>query len=203
MHNNQIITILGRKGSGKTYLARYLCQSAKRLVVYDPRGNFSKCGLVVDNKNDFIRYLEQQQNKNFRIIYQPKFLLGQDRSVSEEHFNFVGRCIGRLKNILFVIDEVHLFSNQKENGNMLKDFIVMGRQVGISIISTTIRYTNVTTDMRNNSDVLISFQCQEPSDVDYLRKRFGNLADELPTLPSYHFIMKRSDSPTATKERPV
>src|SRR3989338_3842726 len=103
---NEIIIILGRKGSGKTHLARQMASSATRLIVFDPPRQFSVDGVVIADALSFAEYLSQAQAPNFRIIYQPVMTVRGDVDLLLQEFNFVSRCVGRLRNVLFVIDEI-------------------------------------------------------------------------------------------------
>ena len=204
MPNNRITVIIGRKGCGKTYLAKHLCKDKKSLAVFDPGDNFSDCGLVIGNPYDLAVYTKQQKDKNFRIIYQPEGVnIGSKKDIIEESFDFFLRNVANLLYVCVVVDEIHLVASQKSNNFLLRNFSNMGRKPEISMIVTSIRYTDVIVPMRANADEFISFQAEEPADVDYLRKKWGTIADELESLPPYHFIRKRSDQLKATKERPV
>ena len=186
---NEIIIILGRKGSGKTHLARQMASSATRLIVFDPQRQFSVDGVVIDDALSLAEYLSQAQAANFRIIYQPVMTVRGDVDLLLQEFNFVSRCVGRLRNVLFVIDEIDRCVGRDF---VFKNLIQTGRHRQISVIATTIRYTDATRDMTAQADTIISFQCTEPGDVRYFRERLGEIAERLPSLPLYHYVRKEA-----------
>lgn len=191
---NKIIAVLGRKGSGKTYLARKMVEGVPRLLCFDPQKEFTDCGVVITDWVSLAEYLAESSTGKFRIVYQPQFQVSGDEDLILKEFNFVCRCVGRQKNMVFVVDEIDRCINRDYT---MKNLIQTGRHSGISIVATTIRYTDTTRDFTAQCDSVISFQCTEPGDVRYFRDRFGDLAEQLPNLPLYHYVRKDADKPTA------
>jgi energy-coupling factor transporter ATP-binding protein EcfA2 len=184
---NEIIIILGRKGSGKTHLARQMAALAGRLIVFDPQRQFTAEGVVINDALSLAEYLSLIQSNNFRVIYQPEMTVRGDVDLLLREFNFVCRCVGRLRDVLFVIDEIDRCVGREY---IFKNLVQTGRHNQISIVATTIRYTDATRDMTAQADTIISFQCTEPGDVRYFRDRLGDMAERLPSLPPYHYIRK-------------
>lgn len=184
---NKILAILGRKGSGKTYLARQMINKAPRLIVFDPQRQFTDCGVVIEDRLSLAEYIAAISGGDFRIIYQPVFDVRGDEDLIQVEFSFICRCVGRMSSLVFVIDE---FDRCIGRDYTMKNLIQTGRHAGISIIATTIRYTDATRDFTAQADAVISFQCTEPGDVRYFRDRFGDMAERLPYLPLYHYIRK-------------
>lgn len=184
---NEIVIILGRKGSGKTHLARQMAAEASRMIVFDPQRQFSAEGVVINDGLSLAEYLSLIQNNSFRIVYQPVMTVRGDVDLLLQEFNFVSRCVGRLRDVFFVIDEIDRCVGRDY---VFKNLIQTGRHRQISIVATTIRYTDATRDMTAQADTIISFQCTEPGDVRYFRERLGDIAERLPSLPLYHYVRK-------------
>lgn len=196
---NKIIAVLGRKGSGKTYLARKMVENVTRLIVFDPQAEFTSCGVVIHDRLSLVEYITEVGAGSFRIVYQPQFQVRGDEDLILVEFSFLCRVVGRLKNLVFVIDE---FDRCIGRDYTMKNLIQTGRHSGISIIATTIRYTDATRDFTAQADTIISFQCTEPGDVRYFRDRFGEMAERLPALPIYHYIRKEAGEIDAKEYAP-
>lgn len=196
---NKIIAILGRKGSGKTHLARKMVENASRVVFFDPQRQFTDCGVVINDWVSLVEYIEEVRSGSFRIVYQPQFQVRGDEDMILKEASFVSRCVGKQMNLVFVIDEIDRCIGRDYT---IKNLGQTGRHSGISIIATTIRYTDTTRDFTAQCDSVISFQCTEPGDVRYFKDRFGDLALRLPNLPLYHYIRKDSDKSEAYEYAP-
>lgn len=192
---NEFVVILGKKGQGKThYLKNYVAQKP-RVFYYDPKRQFSDRGIIINNTADLLQYIRQRSRSSFSIVYQPDFGL-QDRDVIREEFREVSKIISIMKNIYFVIDEIHTcIEKNSEKNYYLNNIINAGRHSEISLVMTTIRYTQVDRDITAQSDKIVLFRTQEISDIKYFRERIGELAEQLPTLhPFYHIIYEDGEA---------
>lgn len=187
--NNEFIVILGRKNQGKTYYARHIIKDKKRVIVYDPKRQFSNCGVIVDNSVDFFKYLKANREGTFRIIYQPVSFFGEINIIKRD-FKKICKPISALKEICFVIDEINLCTSPRNYDNeWFISVIDSGRHNGQSLIATTLRYAGIDCDIRANADRLVIFRVEENTDIDYFKKRIGPVAADLPSLPRMHYIM--------------
>lgn len=198
---NEIITILGKKGSGKSVMARYYVRDKRRLVVYDPMMQFSSLGVVINNRLDLCHYLKLNMRRSFRVVYQPIIGLREDDFVKTE-FREICRILSCFSNIYFMVDEIDncLSPRGKDNG-FFSNMIQRGRHDQISIVATTIRYTDVSRSLTAQADIIICFHTHEPSDVKYFRNYLGAFADQLPALPPYHFI--KYEKGQVTRHEPI
>jgi len=198
---NEIVVILGKKGSGKTVMAREIVKGQSRLVVYDPMRQFSDCGAVITSRASLIRYLWENRRGRFRAVYQPHIGL-DDRDVVREEFREVCRYMNAIQNVWFMVDEIDncLDPRDRQNG-YFKNIVQRGRHDRISIVATTIRYTDVQRGLTAQADKIICFHTHEPSDIEYFRAYFGALADDLPMLPPYHFVMYEKGQ--ASRHEPI
>lgn len=197
---NEIIVILGRKGSGKTYLARRIMADKRRLIVFDPKWQLSDLGLVIHNPIDLISYIKANHSGSFRVVYQPDVDIQEEGALFRD-FQDVVACAYYTKNLYLFLDEIYLYTSRTKRGNVLENIINSGRHDQISIVATTIRHTDTSRNLTAQADMLIAFQIQEPSDIEYLKTYFGPLAEKLPTLPARCFI--KFHHGTASEERPV
>ncbi len=198
---NEIIVILGKKGSGKSVMARHYVKDKRRLVVYDPMRQFSDCGVVISGRVDLLYYLRDNQRGSFRAVYQPEIGLREDDFVKTE-FREICQAVSCLKNIYFMVDEIDncLAPRQQDNG-FFQNIIQRGRHDQISLVATTIRYTDVQRNLTAQADAIICFHTHEPSDVQYFKSYFGDMARELPALPPFHFI--KYEKGQVTRHAPI
>lgn len=187
MHN-EIIVILGKKGSGKSVMARHYATGKRRLIVYDPMRQFTALGVVVSRAVDLAHYLRANGHGIFRVIYQPYVGQREDDFVKEE-FKNACKLVSCMKNIYFMVDEIDncLDPRDRDNGPF-KNMIQRGRHDQISLITTTIRYTDVQRNLTAQADLIICFHTHEPADVQYFKAYLGGMAQDLPALPPYHYI---------------
>jgi len=186
---NEITVILGKKGSGKTFLAKRLVTPCRRLICYDPMHQFGDIGVTVSQFSDLVAYVVANKRQPFRVVYQPEIPAGSSGDIVSAEFVKVCDLVNRLVNVYFLVDEIDncLPPRDKENG-FFKNMIQRGRHAAVSLVATTIRYTDTQRNLTAQADKIVCFHTHEPSDVKYFRAYFGKLADELPTLPPYHFI---------------
>lgn len=200
----EIILVLGKSGSGKTVWVRNEIQSKRRLFVFDIKRQFSDAGVCIYDMPSLAEYLYSNHRGRFRIIYQPEIVFDDRVDIAKEQFKDVCRGLHNVSDFYFVVDEVDRVLPESKNDRVFWDnFVNRGRHESVSIMTTTIRYTDVTRGMTSNYDRLILFRTQEPNDIRYFQTHLGDRAKDLPSLPLYHYIEKRSDEPDVHIQRPV
>lgn len=198
---NEIVVILGKKGSGKSIMARHYVKDKRRLVVYDPMRQFSDLGIVVESRRDFLEYLIGSYDGKFRIVYQPVFEMASHDIIATE-FQWICHSVSCLKEIYFMVDEIDSCLSPRDQENFyFKNMVQRGRHSGISLVTTTIRYTDVQRNLTAQADTIICFHTHEPADTRYFRGYFGAMAEDLPALPPYHFI--KYEKGQVTKNDPI
>jgi AAA+ ATPase superfamily predicted ATPase len=193
---NEIIVILGRKGCGKTTLLRKFVSEKKRVIFFDPIGQFSD-GVIIVDPLSLLRFLQINCEKQYRIIYNPDpdsyvadGLLDdtKEKDYIKRHFAALCEIVRNLYNVYFAVDEVDLVTRPGECPNSFRSIIAHGRHSCISIVATTRRQTETSRLLTSQADVLISFEQHEPADIKYLATFFGEKADGLRTLEKYTYL---------------
>lgn len=160
---NEIITILGKKGGGKTSLAANLTNESNRLIIFDYNREYER-GLIVTNPPQLSRELQKYYETAFRIIYRP-----DDSLLIDEHFSGFSKIAYAMSNYTLVIEEIDLVASAGFMPDGLQKIINYGRHKGISLIGLSRRAFKVPRDLTSNSDkVIIAGPLNEPRDIKYL-----------------------------------
>ena len=193
---NEIIVILGRKGCGKTTLLRKYISGKKRVILWDPIGQFAD-GVIISDPVSLLRFLQINCEKSYRIIYNPEpearvpADLVEDKKETDyikRHFAALCEIVRSLYDVYLAVDEVDLVTKAWECPNSFRSLIAHGRHSLISIVATTRRQTETARLLTSQADILISFEQHEPSDIKYLATFFGKKANELKTLKKYSYL---------------
>ncbi|MFW6025339.1 MAG: helicase HerA domain-containing protein [Candidatus Woesearchaeota archaeon] len=189
--DNTIYTILGKKGSGKSYLTAQIIQ-----YFYDH--NLRDHIILLDNSKDyitdknlnFLSYLEiekiKDQYKKFNLLkfinqYQHSLLdfSGLTRSKFYEISNNIAEQIyNKTENILLIVDECYMFLPKGQNKeNSFEQLISGGRKKGIDQIYITQRAQQMNLLIYDQTDYLISFRMQEDRSIKKIRKFFPEIKE--------------------------
>lgn len=163
---NEIITIFGRKGQGKTCLAKYLafknCNSP--FIIVDPLGQFES-GKIFNSAESLWHFIVN--NTDYFYSNDPILILQTD---DEEKIERLYELIyDNLINFVLLIDEVDLYFTNTSN-SILRKIIRYGRNKNISIIVTCKRPALIHKDLTSQTDIFVFFRASEYRDLDYIEK---------------------------------
>lgn len=179
---NLRVFITGKTQSGKSYFAKYLLKYYKNYIIYDIKREYSKFGAVVHSLDDLKNAIYNGCN---RLVYQPNDL-------SAEHFDEICDFIfAELKNILFLVDEVHNYCQKMKITMGFKRIITVaqGDPYNIGVIAITQRPANTHNDIISNSSLIISFKLNLEDDSKAIEKNTGIPYKDLQNLEYNHFIV--------------
>lgn len=160
---NEIITILGKKGGGKTSLAANLTNESNRLIIFDYNREYER-GLIVTNPPKLAQELQKYYQSSFRIIYRP-----DESLLLDEQFEGFSLIAHAMTNYTLVIEEIDLVASAGFMPQGLQKIINYGRHKGINLIGLSRRAFKVPRDLTSNSDkVIIAGPLNEPRDIKYL-----------------------------------
>ena len=177
--DNEIGVIIGKKGSGKTTLARYLCTQIKRKIILDTLGTDYGGGTIVQTPADLVAYHKRVAHYDeFSIIARPQ---------SEEMPTAVFRLAKTTPNCWVIVEEADRYATPHQVHPDLLWLVNYARQQNTSIICICRRAARMSRDITANADWIVAHHTQEPRDVDYLNEFMD--ADSLPTLPAFTYEM--------------
>jgi hypothetical protein len=173
--DNEIGLILGRKGTGKTTLARKLATLTKRTLILDTLGTDYGGGVVVSDAGSLVDYFARVRNgPDFCIIARPR-----DDELPRVFFQLVRNS----RNVWAFVEECDRYCSPNDIQPDLNWTINYGRQFGQSLIGCARRAHAINRVWTANADWIVAHQTQEPRDLNYLAS-YG-FGDELKTLEPF------------------
>ena len=177
MPDNTILCLFGKKGSGKSYLAREIIEDWPRVIVLDtmaeydfPRRawGFDECCRLL---------VEIAEEKRYKVS-----LSGID---AEEGVALLG-VLWEFDDTLIVIEEAALYCSPYQMPPEIANLALRGRHRGISQLYTSQRPATIHRSISAQADLVIAFRQHEQRDISYLKSVLGDEAEALRDLPDYH-----------------
>jgi len=155
--SDEIVTIAGQRGTGKTYLAKQILQQFSRVVVYDPVGEYDPS-----------------------ISYVPA-------TDSPEEFESFMTKVWNMGNVVVVVDEAERFlRNNGVILEYTHKVINTGRHRNIGLILVTRRLAELHKTPFGLSACVILFRLFLPNDIKYISE-FLIDGYKVRTLPDWHY----------------
>lgn len=192
---NAISLAVGRKGCGKSTLAKALMKGSKRLIVLDPQCEYD-IGLQVNNFNQFTEAIQKYRfSEDVKIRYFP-----QDKKDSKFMFSLICDIVYDFADVTFVIEELGYFMSATSFPASFARLVMGSRHQRVNIIGVTQRATKIPRDLRSQADVIYTFQQIEPGDVKYISE-FMDLknVNRVRGLTNHNFIEWLPDGTTTVK----
>lgn len=172
-----IITIFGKKGSGKSILSKqFMLETGGRVVFLSPVESIS------------LRHIETWEFDKIPDIMtglRPGEILVVRRADTIALDLIACQALIDGNGFTIVIDEMDRYSDSNE----FKDLIHYSRHFNVNIIANTRRYTDVPRLLTSQSDLLCVFATNEPRDLEYLRQFTSReFAESTKTLPQYYYL---------------
>lgn len=181
---NEIIGVLGCKGTGKTTWTKKLYMERNRVLAMDTLGEYG--GFICeppDVRKSLLKYLEDNpQKRTFRIAFRPEKL--------EDDFNWFCQTAWALgSGTTIIIEEIDFFCQPNFAEPGLDKLIRYGRNRGVNMVYTAKRFPDVSRRLTSQTDRFILFRISEPGDLEGIRKRFGDdLTNRVKALPDFQCL---------------
>ena len=198
---NQDITILGAKGSGKSYLATHFLQNFHGMTcfVWDMNHQFSDSrSMVFHNLDDMIEAVKEAKNHPIKCIL-------QDFNKDESQFRKFCRFVFNYGNCICFLDELHSYVGKNKMMKEFNDLILSGRPRGISMICISSRPASIPNNVLSNTSHVFAFRLNLESDTEFLESYVGTEVwqlmnqdkrkkmKELPELEKHSFYYRNMD----------
>ncbi len=191
---DDVFIVLGRRGCGKSHLARGIQKCYPRKVIFDTLGEYDDpAHLRCDSFGTFERALiEAHDRPEFTIVFQ----FDLDREDQEAELNAVLRSLYRRgeefkTSTLIVLEEVQTFATTHRMPHWLKHCLLRGRHRDLALLFTTQRPGECHKTIISQANYVFCGSLHERNDVDYARSVLGDQAHELATYPDREFLLFR------------
>lgn len=199
---------IGARGQGKSTLAKSLIKPHKRIVVFDPMGEYARLPLYIrcETLTEVAAALKKRWRGGFKIAYIPKPPYEQNMHdlalllmhVQKPYYNNMDD-----RQILLVAEEMNLsFPNRRLPPALYgQDMLTLqGRHYGINIMGITQRPAEVNKTYRGNCEDTYVFFLSEPDDIVEAARKFGagvaerrKFETEIAALKKHFYIKKSGD----------
>jgi DNA helicase HerA-like ATPase len=178
----KITLVIGKRGSGKSYLVKHLTREARRLVIYDIITEY-KHGVCfgAEDRVDCLAFWHKVYKGSFRIIYRPLKV--------KDEIDWIAKGVFILGNITFVIEEIDAVCTAWIMPDALNCCVQRGRHKNIELIGVTPAPFGINRDLTRQAKRIYVFNTNEPKDLDYLSMLLGGDVKRIvPALGSYEFL---------------
>jgi len=181
--NCQVSFIVGKRGSGKTELAKAIVKRSEleRSLCYDSNGHDYRDGVICEGMECLKAYWRRVKDGSYRLIYRS----AQPR----KDFDTVCLLVMAAGNMAFIVDEVDMYIKDGEPGESFSDVIRRGRHNDVELICITQRPRQMG-EIRSMANTLYIFETHEPSDLQYFKQSFGSekLIAMIQGLKKYEYV---------------
>jgi hypothetical protein len=192
---NTITIVVGRKGCGKSTLAKTLVAPCRRIIILDPQSEYN-IGVRVNNFHAFTdMVLRYRFADDFKLTYFP-----QDKKDIRYMFPMICDVVYDVMDVTFVVEELGYFMSATSFPASFARLVMGSRHQRVSIIGITQRATKIPRDLRSQADKIYTFQQVEPGDVKYISE-FMEMKDvnRVKSLTDHRFIEWLPDGTTTIK----
>lgn len=197
--DREVISIFGRRGSGKTTKAKELLNAPerKRIVIFDIKGEYPYTKL--SGKKEFAEYMANNWNGSFKVSYVPK---AREKNPCIKELSDLCNAIstaqekdcesGKGKNITILVEEMSICApNQKtpDGYGGFEAMVNLARSWGVEIIGISQRPAQVNTDYRGNSSQTYYFGLSDDLDIKAARQKLKGMEQELDGLQPHEYFL--------------
>jgi hypothetical protein len=187
-----VITILGKRGSGKTTLSRKIQSAFPRTVIFDRLHEYefkkSNFDCEVSSFEEFAQAVKWSVSKErFRIV----FRFDIESTNHDALFNETMRVLYYRGSVCAVVEEVWNFANPHYLPKWFNEWLLTGRHRRNGLITTSQRPATIHKTILSQSHHIFCGQLHEKNDIDYLEDVLGEAAGQLPTVGNFKFLHYR------------
>lgn len=178
----KVILVIGKRGSGKSYLARKLVEKSHRLLVYDIMSEYTN-GIVfgTETHSDFCAFWLMVHERNFRLIYRP---IQPKKEIAD-----LASAVFALGDMTFVVEEIDSICTAYDLPETFSRLIARGRHRNITLIGVTPAPFGIHRDLTRQAKEIYVFNTKEPRDRDYLRNLLGqDIESKLDALGKFEYV---------------
>lgn len=182
MTEKKIILIFGKRGSGKSYLARKLIENEQRLIIYDVMSEYTD-GVIFESEDfrQFCEFWRKVYIHPYRLIFRP---LNPDEEIER-----IGRLVYALGDLCFLVEEIDCYVSTFKIQPAFANIIQRGRHKNISLIGITQRPYGIHRLLTSQAKEIYIFKTNEPRDREYLKQLLGqDIEPKLDQLKQWQYV---------------
>lgn len=180
------LLVMGRRGCGKSYLAKKIQSIWPRRVILDTLNEYTE-GTIVFTFDEFCNALTQLKATNqesFTLI----FHFDPESKLNEIEFDQIMRLCYYFGNIQVVLEEVQIFSSPHVLPHWLKQCLLIGRHQNLSLLFTTQRPGELNKTILSQCSHIFCGQILEGNDLRYISSFLRQDSQRLVELPERKFL---------------
>lgn len=178
--NCKVRFIVGKRGCGKSYLARTMIANCKRVLCYDSNRHDYTAGVVCDGLSVIKSYWRRVVGGPYQLIYR------SDKPRAD--FDTVCKIVMAAGDTVFVVDEVDMYFDKGEPSEAFSDVIRRGRHNDIDLVGITQRPRQMG-EIRSMANEVYIFETHEPSDLQYFKQSFSEkLVEMIKRLKQFEYV---------------
>ncbi len=186
--HDDVITILGRRGCGKSFLGKQIQKIYPRKFIFDMLHEYKvgKNDFEINNFSQFcklISEIEQKGLEKFTAIIR----FGIDDESRFIVFDEMIKVIYHLGNCTIVVEEVHNFIDSYNIGNYFSHAFTTGRHKNLSIILTTQRPSKMHKDALSQSSHIFAGNLTSKADISHVSDALNIKGEEIAQLDNCEF----------------
>lgn len=172
--------VFGKRGSGKSELAKILLRQHPRHIIFDTLGEYTD-GVVVENIEQLKALWGKVYRRPFKIIYQPLDPEGE--------FPIVAQLVLACGDITLLIEECDRYARPLQMCLPLKEIVQRGRHRNIALIGVTQRPPGIDRLLTSQAKKMCIFNTSEPRDIEYFKDVIGDkVAAKIEALKQYEYV---------------
>ena len=178
----KVILVIGKRGSGKSWLVKKLIEDHRRLLVYDIMSEYTG-GIVFGTETglDFNLFWGHVYKKDFSLIYRPV--------QPKQEIDLLARLVFALGNMTFVVEEIDSICSAYDLPETFSRIIARGRHRNITLIGVTPAPFGIHRDLTRQAKEIYVFSTNEPRDRFYFRSLLGKeIESKLDALGQYEYV---------------
>jgi DNA helicase HerA-like ATPase len=184
-----VVACFGRRGVGKTTLARMIARHQSRLVVWDYLGEYGPLAFRTSDTEALAEYLVWARARKFAAA---RYIPSEG---TVEEFESFCAVVYRSSNLLVVVEEAAAVCSASYLPPAFGRIVRQGRHRGLGLLWCTQRLAEVSRTLTSLTDVWAGFSLSEPADLQALAQRCGReYADKVASLPRFDWIGYDVDS---------
>lgn len=185
------ILVLGRRGCGKSFLAKNIQKMWPRRVIIDVLNEYTD-GIKVKTFDQFCAQMllfKEQKTPAFVLIFQ----VDHETHISETLFDEILRVCFYFGNIQVVVEEIQEHSSPHQLGHWLKKCLFVGRHQKLSLLFTTQRPGMLNKSILSQCMHVFCGSLIDGNDIRYVSGFLGENSQRLVQLPERRFLYFSAD----------